>query len=69
VRIQLMEIGKAQLRSEHPLAHVTDLVLHLAVGEGTPPPNVVNCPKPTSSSRIRSTFGAPSKPSQGPASA
>ena len=29
------------------------------VGDGTPPPNVLNCPKPVSSSRISTTFGAP----------
>src|SRR5256885_16951755 len=29
------------------------------VGVGTGPPNVLVCPKPTSSSRMTSTFGAP----------
>src|SRR5262245_15911996 len=29
------------------------------VGEGTPPPNVLNWPKPASSIRISTTFGAP----------
>src|SRR5215471_2945517 len=29
------------------------------VGEGTSPPNVLNCPKPASSIRISTTFGAP----------
>src|SRR5262249_6141163 len=29
------------------------------VGDGTPPPKVLNWPKPTSSSRIRRMFGAP----------
>ena len=29
------------------------------VGDGTPPPNVLNWPYPASSSRISTTFGAP----------